>query len=224
VSKTFFTLWWILCLNAIFYNVTTIEAELNLSGNKFMNQTSAIILAGGAGKRVGGRDKGLISWQGKTMVEHVITALRPQVTDIVISCNRNLTTYEQFSLPLAVDTHGGYQGPLAGLLSAYPHCESDFILAVPCDCPRLPDNLVEKLHQSLQENEISVVDDGKRLQPLFLLARKSCFSSINSYLAEGNHSVRGWLSGHQWITADFSDYQEGFLNLNQLESQPIAKS
>jgi len=173
---------------------------------------------------VGGRDKGLISWQDKTMVEHVITALRPQVADIVISCNRNLDIYEQFSLPLVVDDPGGYQGPLAGLLSAYPRCESDFILAVPCDCPRLPINLVERLHQSLGDHDISVVDDGNRLQPLFLLARKSCFSSISNYLADGNHSVRGWLSGHQWITADFSDYQGGFLNMNQLESQPIAKS
>ncbi len=177
--------------------------------------TSAIILAGGEGKRAGGRDKGLIPWQGKPMVEHIIQALKPQADEILISCNRNHELYSQYDLPAIKDNREGFQGPLLGLLSVYSHCKFDYVVTVPCDCPKLPDDLVSRLHQSLKNYDIAVVEDGAGIQPLFLLCRKSVIASIDTYLSEGNRSVRGWLSGHRWTTADFMDLKDGFLNLNQ---------
>lgn len=180
-----------------------------------MNPTSAIILAGGEGKRVGGRDKGLIPWHGKPMVEHIIEALEPQVQETLISCNRNKTIYAQYRLPIIEDSNDGFLGPLIGLFSAHTHCKFDYVVTVPCDCPTLPTDLVARLHESLADYDMTVVRDSVGIQPLFLLSRKPCIASIESYLADGNRSVKGWLSGHRWTTADFSEYKDGFLNLNQ---------
>jgi len=46
--------------------------------------TCGIILAGGAGRRVQGFDKGFIKYDGKPLIEHVVQRLKPQVGRIII--------------------------------------------------------------------------------------------------------------------------------------------
>lgn len=55
----------------------------------------ALILAGGQGSRMGGVDKGLVQWHNKALIDHVIEKIRPQVSHIAISANRNLESYAQ---------------------------------------------------------------------------------------------------------------------------------
>ena len=76
---------------------------------------TGLILAGGAGRRVEGRDKGLIDWQGKPLVQHVALRLRPQVGQLIISCNRNIETYRELADKTVTDSRRDFQGPLAGL-------------------------------------------------------------------------------------------------------------
>ncbi|MEO6146833.1 MAG: NTP transferase domain-containing protein, partial [Sulfuriferula sp.] len=54
---------------------------------------SAIILAGGAGRRMGGQDKGWVKLYGLPLVAHVLAHIQPQVDEILISANRNLDDY-----------------------------------------------------------------------------------------------------------------------------------
>ncbi|MET0009360.1 MAG: NTP transferase domain-containing protein, partial [Candidatus Thiodiazotropha sp. 6PLUC4] len=44
---------------------------------------TAVILAGGRGSRMGGSDKGLVQLDGKPLIEHVISAIAPQVQQLV---------------------------------------------------------------------------------------------------------------------------------------------
>ena len=81
---------------------------------------SGLILAGGAGRRVDGRDKGLITWHGRPLIAHVAVLLRPQVGRLVISCNRNNERYAEFADETVGDTRRDFQGPLAGLEAATP--------------------------------------------------------------------------------------------------------
>ena len=65
---------------------------------------SCIILAGGQGKRAGGRDKGLVLYHNKPLIKYVIDVIKPQVDDIVISANRNINSYHQFAKQVKHDT------------------------------------------------------------------------------------------------------------------------
>ncbi|HDO34129.1 MAG TPA: molybdenum cofactor guanylyltransferase MobA, partial [Chromatiales bacterium] len=72
-----------------------------------MADTAAItglILAGGRARRMGGRDKGLIPLAGRPLVEHVLSALRPQVATLLISANRNLARYRRCGVPVLPDS------------------------------------------------------------------------------------------------------------------------
>jgi len=50
---------------------------------------SAVILAGGQAKRMGGADKGLQLLHGKPLFQHIYERLRTQVEQISINANRN---------------------------------------------------------------------------------------------------------------------------------------
>ncbi|MEH6593900.1 MAG: molybdenum cofactor guanylyltransferase MobA [Halioglobus sp.] len=183
-----------------------------------------LILAGGAGRRVGGEDKGLLSWQGKPLIEHVATRLSPQVDRLVISCNRNLDKYAQIGTALVQDSRADFQGPLAGIEAATPHTiDSTYTIVVACDTPLLPPDLVCRLLKPLSGEtrnafDISYANDGERDQYLCAAIRNSCLDSLKDYLANGQRAVRHWYALQRAIAVDFSDQPGAFLNYNHLDA------
>ena len=79
---------------------------------------TGVILAGGRGSRMGGQDKGLIEFNGRPLVEHLLAALQPQTGALLITANRNQERYQVYQLPVVNDELTGFQGPLAGFAAA----------------------------------------------------------------------------------------------------------
>ena len=111
---------------------------------------TAVILAGGQGRRMGGQDKGLIEFDGKPLVAILVEQLSQQTVKIVINANRNHERYQQFGYPVITDALEDYQGPLAGFASAMAAVDSQFILTLPCDGPLLSDDYVARFIDELQ--------------------------------------------------------------------------
>ncbi|MEJ2621707.1 MAG: molybdenum cofactor guanylyltransferase MobA [Candidatus Thiodiazotropha sp.] len=185
------------------------------------SEFTAVILAGGRGSRMGGHDKGLVALDGKPLIEHVITAIAPQVEYLLINANRNLSDYQQYGYPVIRDKLSGYQGPLAGLYSALEQITTPELITVPCDGPRLPSDLVNRLvgARDAEGAEIAVAHDGKRLQPVYALIPKKLRQSLKAYLDSGDRKIDLWYAQHQMAKADFSDIPETFLNINTAEQR-----
>jgi molybdopterin-guanine dinucleotide biosynthesis protein A len=98
------------------------------------NGISAIILSGGKGTRMNHQNKGLMNYQSRPLIRHVIERIAPQVDEIVISANRDLDAYERFGFPVAVDQSESL-GPLSGILSAAKATHYSTIMIAPCDMP-----------------------------------------------------------------------------------------
>ena len=182
---------------------------------------TGLILAGGAGRRVGHRDKGLISWQGKPLVAHVYECLSPQVGEVLISCNRNFSRYEEFAAQTVADNRQDYQGPLAGLEAASAYIRTAFLVVVGCDMPLLPPDFVPRLISPLLysvENpvEISYAHDGVRSQYLCAAMKSECVASLSSFLDEGHRAVKDWYKSRRSTAVDFSDHRSAFRNYNEL--------
>ena len=90
--------------------------------------TTGLVLAGGAGRRVGGADKGLLPWHGRPLVEQVVQKLRGEVATLLISCNRNQDYYASLADRIVADQRPGFAGPLAGIEAAIPVLDSEFLL------------------------------------------------------------------------------------------------
>jgi len=191
------------------------------------NDITAIILAGGRGSRMGGRDKGLVTLSDRPMIAHVLDALKPQVGKIIISANRNLSRYASFGFPVISDELEGYQGPLAGILAGMKHVDTPWVLCAPCDAPALPRDLARRLAQALdrQPAELAVVHDGANLQPAFLLASLALKEDLADYLRRGKRKLGQWCNKHNPALADYSNAPEHFINVNHtgdLETLPAS--
>jgi len=174
------------------------------------------ILAGGRATRMGGQDKGLIAVAGRLLIDTVISALRPQVSDLLINANRNLDRYRGCGLPVVTDLLEGYCGPLAGMASAMRVAKTPYILSVPCDSPLVAPDLAVRLHQGIEDNdaEIAVADSGGRLEPVFALIGCGLLPSLLAYLQSGERKIDHWYAMHRMAAVDLSDRAEMFLNLN----------
>jgi molybdopterin-guanine dinucleotide biosynthesis protein A len=182
---------------------------------------TGIVLAGGAGRRVGHRDKGLLPYRGKPLVAHVCERLAPQVERIIISCNRNLDQYRDFAATVVVDRRENYQGPLSGLESVAPAIKTDYVAIAPCDMPALPLDWVVRLRAAMSRPDgtntsLCYAHDGRRAQYLCALMTRECLSTLGSFLDEGRRAVKEWYALHAAVPVDFSDQAEGFLNYNRV--------
>lgn len=180
---------------------------------------TTVILAGGAARRMGGEDKGLIRLADKAMITHVIARIAPQSRNILINCNRNRQQYGDFGYPVIEDTLDGRLGPLAGVLSALENSNSDYVLSVPCDTPLLPTDLVKRMLLAIGENDATVctVTDGERLHPVVLLVKREVASGLRRYLEDGGRKVHDWFYSLSHCSADFSDHPRAFININTPE-------
>lgn len=182
---------------------------------------TAVILAGGRAQRMGGEDKGLLSVQGKPMIEYIIDTLRPQVGQIIINANRNLDRYEQYGYPVVKDMMGEYFGPLVGMASGIQHAQTEFVVTVPCDSPLLPKELVSSLYHQIQldDAELAVAHDGERMQPVFALLRCDLLPDLIHYLDAGGRKIDTWYAQHRTALADFSNANNAFMNINSPSDQ-----
>ncbi|GBE08204.1 molybdenum cofactor guanylyltransferase [bacterium BMS3Bbin11] len=177
---------------------------------------TAVIVAGGQSSRMGGQDKGLIKLHGKTIIEQIIEQISPQLDRVIINANRNREQYRQFGFPVIKDKIPGFQGPLAGILTALDTVNTEFIITLPCDGPQLAADYVARLSTTLAENsaEIAVAHDGFRMQQMYALIPASLAVDLTAFLKQGNRAIKLWLAQHKVAIADFSDYPEMFLNIN----------
>ena len=137
------------------------------------DQITGVVLAGGRGSRMGGVDKGLQNHLGLPMALHALMRLQAQVGHAMINANRNLAAYESMGVPVWPDALPDHPGPLAGFLSALEHCETPYLVTVPCDTPHFPLDLVQRLADALHDADAdfaiaeTLEQGAPQLQPVF---------------------------------------------------------
>lgn len=93
---------------------------------------TGIVLAGGRSSRMG-RDKAMLAWHGRTLLEHAIDLL------VRAGCDRVLASGQRPGFPHVTDLVPGY-GPLGGLhsvLSKRADLAGSCLVVVPLDMPLL---------------------------------------------------------------------------------------
>jgi molybdopterin-guanine dinucleotide biosynthesis protein A len=184
---------------------------------------TGLILAGGRAQRMGGVDKGLISFHGKPLIESAISRLKPQVSTILINANRSITKYSHYGYPVLMDETPDFSGPLAGFSVGLKHCKTPYLLTSPCDSPLLPTDLAEKMAHQLEGNHLELVfasskeDDGKTWsQPVFCLMKSDLQDSLNAFLSKGDLKIDRWFKELRSATVVFENAQ-AFANVNTPE-------
>lgn len=182
---------------------------------------TGVILAGGRSSRMG-EDKGLIDINGQPLFEHIAQKLRPQVGDILISCNRNSERYGQ-NFQTVPDIKQDFSGPLAGMLAALSVSKTEWVLFVPCDVPAFPDDLSETLSDGLSGQEAAYARDTEREHPTLCLLKRSLIPALTAYLDNGDRKLMIFLHKIGAKSVFFGD-PTAFSNLNTPEDVALWKS
>ena len=180
---------------------------------------SAVILAGGKARRMGGQDKGLQILGKQSLIQHVINRLQPQIHDISINANRSQTEYAKFGFPVFSDELPDFQGPLSGMLTALEKTKSDFILFTPCDTPFFPMNLLDKLKSAVKNDRtlIAYACDEEREHPVFCLISVQLKEKLRHYLASDERRLLQFMKENDGISVKFTKEEGNFENFNTLD-------
>src|SRR6476659_7073471 len=173
-----------------------------------------VLLAGGKSSRMGGGDKCLLPLAGKPMLTRIIDRLRPQVTDLVLNANGDVSRLAAFGLPIVMDRLGGQIGPLAGVHAGIEWATANrpgsrFVITAATDTPLFPTDLVARF------------EEGGH--PVFGLWPVSLALAIETSLAGGMRKVQVWVREHQAEEIFFPSREIGgrtidpFFNLNRPE-------
>jgi molybdopterin-guanine dinucleotide biosynthesis protein A len=145
-------------------------------------RTLGLILAGGLARRMGGGDKPLREIGGRTLLDHVIGRLAPQVERMVLNINGDPARFAPWGLPSVADSVPDFAGPLAGILAGLDHAAAlpgvTHVLSVAGDTPFFPNDLAARLHAASQalEGSIQAVDAESHRFPALAVAASGGFS------------------------------------------------
>ncbi|MFC8256776.1 NTP transferase domain-containing protein [Streptomyces sp. NPDC057291] len=134
-----------------------------------MTAYDAIVLAGGAAKRLGGADKPAVRVGGRALLDRVLAACADAATTVVVGGRRPTTRAVTWTRE---EPQGG--GPLAALGAGVRHTSAERVLVLSADLPFLRENTVEALLAAAghgdRDGALCVDQDG-RDQPLVAVYR-----------------------------------------------------
>ena len=183
-----------------------------------LSPMTGMILAGGKARRMGGQDKGLVAYQGRPLIAHVLERLSPQVEAVLINANRSHDQYAQFGHPVIADAEDGFLGPLAGILAGLRAARTELLLCVPCDSPQISLDLAARLAAPLAQGttRISVASCGGRLQPVFAVLHAGLSGALDDFLRRGGRKIDEFYGAQGFEEVSFENADE-FRNINTRE-------
>ncbi|MFJ4156788.1 molybdenum cofactor guanylyltransferase MobA [Pseudomonas sp. NPDC089752] len=152
---------------------------------------SILILAGGRGQRMGGRDKGLLEWRGEPLIAHLHRLLRPLSDDLLISCNRNQKAYAVYADQCVGDAEADFPGPLAGVIAGLKVARHEWVVLLACDAPLVDQALIDALRQlAVASNSAAMVRQGGYWQPMFSVLPRSILPVLEHAWLAGERSLQ----------------------------------
>ncbi|TCD24215.1 molybdenum cofactor guanylyltransferase MobA [Pseudomonas sp. IC_126] len=180
---------------------------------------SILLLAGGRGQRMGGRDKGLVEWHGEPLIAWPHRIVRALTDDLLVSCNRNHQRYAAFADRVVSDDEPDFPGPLAGIRAGLAAARYRWLLVVPCDAPLIDDSLLAGLHAAAraEPNVPVMVRRGEQWEPLFCVIPVRLASAIEEAWRAGERSNRKILLSLQSRALELNENDLRLANLNSPE-------
>ena len=151
------------------------------------------MFAGGSSERMG-RDKALALLAGRTLLERAVATLREAGgTPLVLGTPREASGLDGVRFADEAADGGERLGPLLALRHGLRACATRVAVALACDLPLVPPDLLRFLAAEAESHAAVVPRSGGELQVLAAAYNVSCLEAIDRRLAAGQLSVHGLL-------------------------------
>lgn len=148
---------------------------------------TAIVLAGGASRRMGGHNKALIKIDGESIIERELNILDRLFKNIILITN----TFEDYSFlgkPMYSDIKPGY-GSLGGLYTGLNHCSTEYGFVFACDMPFLNQGIVGYICGKHEGHDVTIPRINGFLEPLHAVYSRRCIPFIEKLLRIGDLKI-----------------------------------
>lgn len=162
---------------------------------------AAAILAGGGARRLGGRQKVLLTVGGRTILDRQLAALSGLCAPIAVVGRGPEPAYAARGVDVLCDPEPWRgQGPMAGIIAALAWSPAPYALILAGDMPAIARDAVALLAHILE----GVIAEGHRpdavvpviagaFEPLFAIYSTAAAAALTASLAAGQRSVRAFL-------------------------------
>ncbi|MCC7332354.1 MAG: molybdenum cofactor guanylyltransferase [Flavobacteriales bacterium] len=177
-------------------------------------EVGAIILAGGKSSRMG-TDKGLLLFENKPMVMHLVETVKKITKHILIIANDS--RYKSFGIPVYEDLIKN-AGPLAGIYTGLYHTPFEKNIVLSCDTPLVKVDLLQILIDNCENCQATIPIKDDKTHQLIGIYSKSCLPIIQNEIDKKRLRIKDVLSKIDLKTIDANQihFQE-FLNFNTPE-------
>lgn len=172
--------------------------------------TSAAILVGGEGRRLGGVPKHRLAFpDGETVLARLVLLLSGEVGPVFLVSRRPLET----PLPVVLDRLAD-RGAAAGVHAALSHARPGWVFVASCDLPLLDTATIRTLAAARDETaEVVLARAGGYLQPLAAFWHTRALPDVTAALEAGRCSLRGLVGALEARVLDLDDPRP-FTNVN----------
>ena len=144
------------------------------------------VVAGGESQRMG-RDKALLPWGGKDLLDHALARLRAVAGDVRILCGAE-RRYLERGLPVEPDVTSG-AGPLGGILTGLAAAPGRPGLFLAVDLPQVPVALLAHLVERAEGWDAVVPVSPRGPEPLCAVYGPGCREPIRRRVAAGDFKM-----------------------------------
>jgi molybdopterin-guanine dinucleotide biosynthesis protein A len=195
--------------------------------------TLGLVLAGGLARRMGGGDKARIGIGGATILQRVLARLVLQCSRVIINANGDPARFADTGLPVIADSVPDFAGPLAGILAGLDWAATnaptiEWLVSVPGDCPFLPKDLIDCLHEAriVAGAPLACARSGEWRHPVVGLWPVALRDDLRRALVgEGMHKIELWTARHGTAVAEWpATPVDPFFNVNTPEDAAQAEA
>lgn len=181
-----------------------------------------VILAGGQGRRMGGKHKAFLELGGRPLVDHALSRLKPQTEGLLISANQDREKLSHYGYPVIADIHED-AGPLAGVLAIMKYmCQEmpqiEWLITVAVDTPLFPLNYRKRMEQALIEcaTDMACASSHERMHPVFALWPVEHYEQLKQAVEiQGQRKLGQWIRQQKSVEVEFSGRKhDPFFNIN----------
>lgn len=191
-----------------------------------MAQRVGVVLAGGAGRRLG-RDKARLLVGDTALAARAADVLWPLCASVLVSIAPGAENPAS-GHPVVVDSPPAGRGPLAGIDAAFRATGAADLIVLACDYPRIERALLRSLlaMARVDDDVVVLTDSAGRDHPLVGLWRRRVAADVADAVGRGALKVRSLLGGwrvRRLGPADFPGLDLGRLLINVNRPEDLAR-
>lgn len=216
-------------MKPLLHNKTLAFAPVGSPAHKERLHASLLLLAGGQGSRMGGRNKLYLELEGSLLIEGTLELVAPLFKEVILLVAPGESSKAKEALsPLiskweiaVVEDRIQARGPLEGLYNGLRHMKEEWGFLLGCDMPSPDPDVIKGMSIfCCADNDAVVAERQGFLEPLHAFYRKSCIGAVSDAMERGDRKIKQFYSDvrltviNEKKLKEFGDHESSFFNLN----------